>query len=114
MNWFKRKSQLPSLRKQLGAVPSSDQWRRSPAAVQNAVRVLSSDAGRNMLDILVNERPSRYTLPAGSTPEDIARYLGRIDGYEMALNKFLQLAEPIVEQQEPEITFPDEITHEDS
>lgn len=77
------------------------QWREKPELVVEAARVMADPHCRLMLEVLVNESPVNYHDSA-SNPE---RVLGRIEGYNLALNNLAAMASAPGERVTLEATF---------
>lgn len=71
---------------------TSLEWRRNKDAVADAKRLFEAQAWKHMLAIVTTESPIRsYGLPAGASPEDIARAYGMEQGFWLALGKIESL-----------------------
>ncbi len=112
MNWRRFFSRRVSLQT-ISIIPTRsgvvriDQWRRSPALVSNARRVLDIPVTRSMLDVLHAESPSNYQLASlGIRAEDRAALQAKTEGYHMCLD-FLEALGIAIEDDKPplEATF---------
>jgi len=77
------------------------QWREKPELVQAAARVLADPHCRLMLEVLINESPVNYHDSASNAE----RVLGRIEGYNLALNNLAAMASSPGERVTLEATF---------
>lgn len=83
-------------------------FRKDSTLVGMAASVLQLDAVKQMLDTVKREAPHNFGTPmTGWTADDRAKWLGVIEGYNMALNNFESLGEKVEETVMPEATFED-------
>lgn len=77
------------------------QWREKPEFIREAARVLADPSARLMLEVLMNESPVNYHDSASNAE----RVLGRIEGYNLALNNLAAMASALGERVTLEATF---------
>lgn len=71
------------------------EWRRNPALCSEAAKLINSPIFQTMLEIMAIEHPKNWQmLDVGNRQEDLTLRLGRIYGYDMALNNLEQFTIP--------------------
>lgn len=83
---------------------SLDQWQKDDELVKLAKEVHANVAFRAMLDVLRTESPSGWVLKGVSDSDRLVQ-LGRIEGYQMALNNIDALAKRTPVKAPLEATF---------
>lgn len=99
-----------TLRRLVGVVPTSNEWRKNDKSVGSAARILATPEMQMLLNILENERPARTHLPDSAQATDIVRAYAFNAGYEAAIAAMRSLGEPALEDAEPPETFVDDLT----
>lgn len=109
--WRKRVRKKPAV----VITPTSDitmeEFRANAANINMAARVLNSPEVKQMLSILMHERPSRQAFPFGQPPSTLATLAAYSAGYEECLARLVSLAEPPKTAKEQPMTF-EEQTHD--
>ncbi len=83
-----------------------DDFRKIPALVTEAQKILASESFKVMLAVLRNDAPHNYgIIVKGSVPTDFVHRVGDIEGYLKCLNNLEAMAVPIEENEMPEPTF---------
>jgi len=82
------------------------EWRKSPALVRDARKILHDPSFVKMLECLRDENPVFYPLPkAGVTADDRSYQLGMISGACYIIDVLKQLGEPLPVTKEIEQTY---------
>lgn len=108
MNGFRFLMSMIEQRRRLKITPppkrreiTLEQWRDKPELVAEARTVMNLPSVRLMLEVLANESPVNYHDTA-TNPE---RVLGRIEGYNLAMNNLAAMAASPNERISLEATF---------
>jgi len=104
-NWFK-KNPDPKIQIVTKSVDSLTlhEWRAIPGLVSEAMRIEALPGFSGMVAVLANECPHNYTAGALDATAAI-RQLGRIEGYQLALNNLALMAKPVAHRKQIEAVF---------
>jgi hypothetical protein len=110
LKFWKKKPQAEPDRPYRLTIPVDEitlrEWQGMGGSVESARVLMQSTTFQHMLGVLKTESPANYALPAmGATDIDCAKWLGRIEGYALALNNLAALGRHSALTEMPAPTF---------
>jgi hypothetical protein len=119
LDLFRKKAQpTPQPRRVQSKVPvflatgldvRAQQWRETPTLVANARRIVTDVGFVQMLEVLRTENPGNFAFDPSAGLAERATQQAKTEGYNLAINLMLSLAEPWKNAELPEETYAPEV-----